>query len=80
MGSEMCIRDSYSGIGYDAALYFIRGLAASGGDLNALGSSDGTVQSGYALERPSSWTGPVNREVYVVRFTPYETVEKTAVK
>lgn len=70
----------YSGIGYDTALYFIRALAASGGDLNALGSSDGTVQSGYMLERPSSWTGPVNREVYVVRFTPYDTVEKIAVR
>lgn len=70
----------YSGIGYDAAYYFVRGLGSNGGDMNALGDSEGTVQSGYTLERPSTWTGPVNREVYVVRFTPYETVEKTAVK
>lgn len=70
----------YSGIGYDAALYFIKGLGANGGDMNALGNPDGMVQNGYTLERPSLWTGPVNREVYVVRFTPYETVDKTAVK
>lgn len=70
----------YSGIGYDAALYFIKGLGANGGDMNSLGNPDGMVQNGYTLERPSMWMGPVNREVYVVRFTPYETVEKTAVR
>lgn len=70
----------YSGIGYDCALYFIEGLGENGGDLNSLGDSRGTVQNDFTLERPSTWTGPINREVYIIQFTPYGSVEKTAVK
>lgn len=70
----------YSGIGYDTALYFLEGLAAGKGDINAMGQPSGTVQSEYYLERPSNWSGLLNRSVYMVRFTPYDSIEKTVVK
>lgn len=70
----------YSGIGYDTALYFLAGLAAGNGDINALGHPEGTVQSEFDLERPSNWSGLLNRSVYMVRFTPYDSIEKTVVK
>lgn len=70
----------YSGIGYDTALYFLEGLAAGDGDINAMGQPSGTVQSEFYLERPSNWSGLLNRSVYMVRFTPYDSIEKTVVK
>lgn len=70
----------YSGIGYDTALYFIQGLSDSKGDINAMGRPDGMVQSEFELERPSNWSGIMNRAVFMVRFTPYDSIEKTVVK
>lgn len=70
----------YSAIGFDAALYFIDNLGRNGGDMNSLSESRGTVQNDYSLERPSTWSGPVNREVYVIHFTPYDSIEKNVVK
>lgn len=70
----------YSGIGYDTALYFLQGLSDSKGDINAMGRPDGMVQSEFELERPSNWSGIMNRAVFIVRFTPYDSIEKTVVK
>ena len=70
----------YSGIGYDTALYFLQGLSDSKGDINAMGRPDGMVQSEFDLERPSNWSGIMNRAVFMVRFTPYDSIEKTVVK
>lgn len=70
----------YSGIGYDTALYFLQGLSDGKGDINAMGRPDGMVQSEFELERPSNWSGIMNRAVFMVRFTPYDSIEKTVVK
>lgn len=70
----------YSGIGYDTVLYFLQGLSDSKGDINAMGRPDGMVQSEFELERPSNWSGIMNRAVFMVRFTPYDSIEKTVVK
>lgn len=70
----------YAAFGYDTALYFIGSLAATGGDMNSLPASSGTVQSDFLLSRPSNWSGLMNTLVYGVRFTPYDTVEKVIVK
>ena len=70
----------YSGIGYDTALYFLQGLNAGKCDINAMGRPAGMVQSEFELERPSNWSGMLNRAVYMVRFTPYDSIEKTVVK
>lgn len=70
----------YSAMGYDVANYFITNLAATGGDLNALPESKGTLQSDFMLKRPSNWSGPLNKASFIVRFTPFDSVEKVVVK
>lgn len=70
----------YACVGYDASLYFIEGLAKADYDLNAIGRSEGGVQSDFELSRPGNWTGLFNPIVYLVRFTPYNTIEKIIVK
>ena len=58
----------------------IEGLAKADYDLNAIGRSEGGVQSDFELSRPGNWTGLFNPIVYLVRFTPYNTIEKIIVK
>ncbi len=70
----------YACVGYDASLYFIGGLANAEFDINALDTSNSGVQSDFELYRPGNWTGMLNPIVYLVRFTPYNTIEKIAVK
>lgn len=70
----------YAAVGYDAANYFINSLGKSRGDINALTDSEGGVQSDYSLSRPNNWIGMVNKLVYIVRFTPFDRVDKIKVK
>lgn len=69
----------YAVLGFDAANYFISGLYSAGGDINALKPSSNGVQSDFSLTRPANWSGMLNPTVYLVRFTPYETIEKTRI-
>lgn len=70
----------YAAMGYDAASYFIPQLAATGGDINRFTTSDDTLQIPFRLRRPSNWTGLMNPAVYMVRFTPFDTIEKIVVE
>ncbi len=70
----------YACVGYDAATYFIPGLAASSLDINAVARSQEGAQSEFELTRPSNWTGLMNPVVYIVRFTPFNSIEKIAVR
>ncbi len=70
----------YACVGYDASLYFISGLNDVEFDINALGASRSGAQSDFELYRPGNWTGMLNPVVYLVRFTPYNTIEKISVK
>lgn len=71
---------SYAAMGYDSAMYFIPSIAGTGGDLNAFKPSQDTVQSDFDFKRMSNWSGFMNPVVYLVRFTPYDTVEKIKIK
>lgn len=71
---------TYAAVGYDCALYFIPQLSLANGDLNRFGRSSGGSQNDYELHRPANWSGLVNPIVYLVRFTPYGTIEKNIVK
>ena len=71
---------SYAAMGYDSAMYFIPSMAKTGGDLNAFQPSEDTVQSDFDFKRMSNWSGFMNPVVYLVRFTPYDTVEKIKIK
>lgn len=70
----------YSALGYDVANYFIKGLAGAEGDINALPASHDTLQSDFSLARPSNWSGLLNTAVFMVQFTPYDTIEKNVIK
>lgn len=70
----------YAAVGYDASTYFIPSLWRAGLDINELGESTSGVQSDFDIYRPGNWTGMLNPVVYLVRFTPYNTIEKIVVK
>lgn len=70
---------NYAALGYDVCTYFIPAMAESGGDLNALRPSASGVQSEFSFVRPSNWSGLYNPVVYMVRFTPYGSIEKIKV-
>lgn len=70
----------YAVMGYDTATYFINGLIEADHDINSIVESKEGVQSDFSLQRPSNWSGMVNTLVYLVRFTPYNTIEKIKVK
>ncbi|MDE6071266.1 MAG: hypothetical protein K2G53_01800, partial [Muribaculaceae bacterium] len=70
----------YAVMGYDTATYFINGLIVADHDINSIVESKEGVQSDFSLQRPSNWSGMVNTLVYLVRFTPYNTIEKIKVK
>lgn len=70
----------YAVMGYDTASYFIPSLLNANRDINALTDSTDGVQSDFSLMRPSNWSGLVNTQVYLIRFTPYNTIEKIKVK
>lgn len=70
----------YAAVGYDCTLYFIPQLSQTNGDINKFGISGNGAQNEYELYRPGNWTGLINPIVYLVRFTPYGTIEKNVVK
>ncbi|MDE5807505.1 MAG: LysM peptidoglycan-binding domain-containing protein, partial [Muribaculaceae bacterium] len=70
----------YSTMGYDEALYFIPSWVSTGGDINEFKQSVSSVQSDFDLVRVENWSGMLNPMVYLVRFTPYGTIEKQKVK
>lgn len=70
----------YAAVGYDASSYFIPALIKAGLDINNTGRYENGVQSDFEIYRPGNWTGMLNPVVYLVRFTPFGTIEKIAVK
>lgn len=70
----------YAGVGYDASMYFLPGMVSAGSDVNSLGEYTNGAQSDFALSRPSNWSGLLNPMVYLVKFTPYGSIEKVPVR
>lgn len=70
----------YAVMGYDIAEYFIPALIEANKDLNALKDYNEGVQSDFSFVRPANWSGLMNSLVYLVRYTPYNTIEKLVVK
>lgn len=70
----------YAASGFDVASYFISNLYKNGGDINGLPESTNTIQSDFSLKRPTNWSGLLNRGVYMVKFTPFNTVEKIVIQ
>lgn len=70
----------YAGVGYDVATYFIPMISRTSGDLNNAEPSSDLLQSNVELKRLSNWSGFYNPDCYLVRFTPYDKVEKIVVR
>ncbi len=70
----------YAAVGFDSALYFVNQFSNSKGDINAFMPSTDGAQNDFELVRPDNWTGMYNPLIYFIRFTPYETIEKTVIK
>lgn len=69
----------YAATGYDASLYFIPQLASNKGDLNNFTPNYDMVQSAFDLKRVSNWGGFLNPPVFLINFTPFNTVDKKVV-
>lgn len=66
----------YSVSGYDVAGYFLPASAATGGDFNGDIPEYDALQTDFDIRRVSNWGGFINPICYVVRYTPFGTVEK----
>lgn len=70
----------YAAVGYDTSTYFISSLGYTSNDLNLIKPSRNTLQSEFDLKRISNWSGYINPPVYLVNFTPYESIEKIIIE
>lgn len=70
----------YAGVGFDASTYFVSALGQASNDINLLRPSSRTIQSEFDLKRVSNWGGLMNPPVYLVNFTPYNTIDKIVIK
>lgn len=71
---------NYAAEGYDIARYFIDTTAKNGGDLNKIVDVDSNgLQTDFRLKRLSNWSGFLNPVSYIIRFSPYNTVDKTRI-
>ena len=67
---------AYAAMGYDVARYFLRHLLKTGGDMNGAEACTDALQLDFYPERPEMWSGMLNGCVYLIHFTPYNTVDK----
>lgn len=70
----------YAAVGYDASNYFIPALGQASNDINLLQPSSRTIQSEFDLKRVSNWGGMINPPVYLVNFTPFDTIDKIVIE
>lgn len=70
----------YAASGHDAAASFIPGMVWNQGDLNSGLPPTDTLQADIEPERVSNWGGFFNSACYMLRFTPYGTIEKERLK
>lgn len=70
----------YAAVGYDVATYFIPEMASAYNDINQLKPSRNSVQSEIDLKRVNNWSGFINPPVYLVNFTPNNTIDKIVIE
>lgn len=66
---------NYAATGYDLANYFVPEVALNKGDFNMDLTKGEFIQSPLDLERYSTWGGLFNTVTYIIKYTPYSTVE-----
>lgn len=70
----------YAALGFDSMLYFLPEYSRTNGDLNLFVASEDGSQNSFELVRPNNWTGFYNDQVYLIRFTPYGSIDKQLIK
>lgn len=70
----------YAAVGYDTSTYFIPAMGQASNDINLLRASSRTIQNEFDLKRVSNWGGLMNPPVYLVNFTPYDTIDKIVIQ
>lgn len=71
---------TYAVSGYDIMNYFIESLAANDGDFNNVMSVDRELQTPINLQRVGNWGGFFNPSAYIIRYSPYGSVEKILIR
>jgi len=66
----------YAAMGYDVAEYFINAFVSGRGDISDADSSTDALQIDIRMSRPEVWSGMLNENVYLIHFTPYNTIDK----
>lgn len=75
-GAPLKSYPGYAAMGYDMGRYLMENLETNGADLNRAESTTDALQLDMRTERDKPWTGLVNGGVYLLHFTPYNTIDK----
>ena len=67
---------NYAALGYDVVRFFIESENYNNGDSNNGFINYNALQTDFHLSRMSNWSGFLNQCVYLINYTPSETVEK----
>lgn len=65
----------FAAMGYDLGCY-LAGQMEGNADINRLGDFMNAVQLDINPERAKAWTGILNGNVYLIRYTPYNTIDR----
>lgn len=75
-GSMIMAVPQFGLLGYDIGMYFIGSMCNNGNDFNSNLSTYNGLQNDFRFERPSKWSGFINKSLYFVHFSPYGSIEK----
>lgn len=64
-------------LGYDTGMFFLKNLCERGNDFSTLNESYEGLQSAFEFERVNNWSGFVNKSLYFIHLTPFNTIEST---
>lgn len=71
---------TYAVAGYDILNYFIESLASNDGDFNEAAPERPELQTPINLQRVGNWGGLFNPSAYIIRYSPYGSIEKILIK
>lgn len=63
-------------LGYDTGSFFLRAYIDDNSNFSKPVRGFSGIQTDFILERASNWSGFVNKAVYFIRLTPYNTTDK----
>ena len=64
-------------LGYDTGRFFLKSYIDGNTDFTSSPKGIEGIQTDFLLERSSNWSGFINKAVYFIHFTPYNTIDRT---